>query len=62
MSKKPKRKKIAAYIRDCMAARREWASSEEGRRKLGPGMPTIPGLQEYDQILAFVEGREWPDR
>lgn len=62
MGKRPKRKQIAAFIRQCMDERRAWASSPDGLRKLGPGSPTIPGLQEYDQVLAFVEGREWPDR
>jgi hypothetical protein len=44
-----------------------WYHTENGLRpftpeEMDPGMPTIPGLQEYDQILAFVEGCEWPDR
>jgi hypothetical protein len=60
--KKPKRKEIAEYIRQCIEARRAWANSDEGYAKLGPGSPSIPGLQEYYQVLAFVEGRDWPDR
>lgn len=59
---KPKRKEIVKFIRQCMDERRAWADTAEGRKRLGPGSPNIPGLQEYDQVLAFVEGREWPDR
>ena len=58
----PKNKQIAKYIRYCIEKRQEWASSEDGYKRLGPGSPTIPGMEEYYQILAFVEGRSWPDR
>jgi hypothetical protein len=58
----PKNDQISKYIRLCIEKRQEWASSEDGYKKLGPGSPTVPGLQEYYQILAFVEGRTWPDR
>ena len=57
-----KGKSKKAFIMKCEEERRAWASSPEGYARLGPGFLTIPGLQEYYQILAFVEGREWPDR
>ena len=53
---------IVAYIERRMRERREWAASEDGRKILGPGSPTIPGLEEYDRILRFVrdyDEREW---
>jgi uncharacterized protein YodC (DUF2158 family) len=53
---------IAAYIEQCIELRHEWASSPDGFARLGPGSPTVPGLEEYGQILAFVKGKEWPDR
>jgi hypothetical protein len=59
MAAKPTPKEIADFIRKCMDERRAWAASDEGLTMLGPGMATIPGLQEYDQVLAFVEGRKW---
>ena len=58
----PKNKQIANYIRLCIEQRQEWASSEDGYKRLGSGSPTVPGLEEYYRILAFVEGRTWPDR
>ena len=58
---KPTLRQIENYIKKCMKERRAWADTPEGRKKLGPGSPTIPGLQEYDQILKFVQGKEWPD-
>ena len=54
--KLPTNEEITKYIKLCIEKRQEWASSEDGYKKLGPGM------QEYYQILAFVEGRKYPDR
>jgi hypothetical protein len=62
MPKLPTADETAIFIRKCAEERRAWAASPEGIKALGPGMATIPGLQEYDQVLAFVEGRPWPDR
>lgn len=56
------KKDLAAYIRKCIDLRMDWACSPDGYQSLGPGSPTVPGLQEYFQILAYVEGREYPDR
>jgi hypothetical protein len=62
MKNKPNNKQIAEYIRRCISLRREWADSPDGYKRLGLGSPIIPGLEEYDQILAFVENRKWPER
>ena len=59
---RPSNRRIAAYIRQCIEERQEWARSPDGYKRLGPGSPLVPGMQEYDQILAFVDGRKWPDR
>ena len=59
---KPSKSEIIAYIKLCIERRHEWAKSPDGYRRLGPGSPTVPGLEEYGQILAFIEGRSWPDR
>ncbi len=53
---------LASFIRQCIEERQAWASSPEGYRELGPGSPTVPGMQEYFQILAYVEGREFFNR
>lgn len=59
---KPNNEEISKYIEKCIKERRDWANSSEGYKALGAGSPTIPGLQEYYQILSFVNNEKWPDR
>lgn len=58
IARKDEREKIRQFVRSCIDARLEWAQSEDGRRVLGPGSPTVPGLQEYYTILAYLDYRD----
>lgn len=62
LGRKFERERILKYIEQMEKDRRAWAASPEGIRQLGPGSPTIPGLQDMYQIMAFIENRPWPDR
>lgn len=46
---------IFEFVQQLIDQRREWADSEKGREVLGPGSPTIPGLQEYHRVLDYIE-------
>lgn len=48
------REKILDYINDRIQARLLWAESSHGRKALGPGSPTIPGLEDMSFIEYFV--------
>lgn len=58
MSAKKERKAFREFIEASIANRRAWASSEEGYKALGPGMPTIPGLQDLHFILDWINARD----
>lgn len=58
MSARKERKAFRQFIEASIANRRAWAESEEGRRALGPGMPTIPGLQDLNFILEWLKARD----
>lgn len=48
---------VERYVTALIDARLKWAASDEGRRVLGPGSPTVPGLQDLyaikNRILAI---------
>lgn len=52
---KPTVNSICQFIRHCISERRKWANSKEGVAILGPGSPTIPGMQEYYRILHYAK-------
>lgn len=49
--------KMHAWLLSMIEARLQWADSPEGRAELGPGSPTIPGLQDLyamrDKVIAL---------
>lgn len=49
-----KLRKIARFLECSIDNRIVWASSPEGVSVLGPGSPTVPGLQDLYGILSFV--------
>lgn len=51
----PAHANIERFIVKLMRERRNWADSPEGRKELGPGSPAIPGLQDMQRILKFVQ-------
>lgn len=51
---KPSREEIISFIERCVEERQSWACSEEGYKRLGPGSPTVPGMQEYTRILRYA--------
>lgn len=51
---KAARNKVIAFIDQMIKARLDWANSPEGRKALGPGSPTIPGMQDMCVMRAFV--------
>lgn len=58
MGARKERKAFREFIEASIANRRAWAESEDGRRALGPGSPTIPGLQDLHFILDWIKARE----
>jgi ferric-dicitrate binding protein FerR (iron transport regulator) len=58
MGAKKERKAFREFIEASIANRRAWADSEDGRRALGPGSPTIPGLQDLHFILDWIKARD----
>ena len=46
--------KMTARVQTMINARLEWAASDEGREKLGPGSPTIPGLQDLNMMRDYL--------
>lgn len=46
--------KMMAHVDMMIGARREWAESDEGRKTLGPGSPTIPGLQDMYAMRDYL--------
>lgn len=58
MAKKRKKvtvKSILEFVNELIDARYEWAQSPDGRARLGPGMPTIPGLEEWFRVRDYIE-------
>lgn len=51
------RQAFREFIKASIANRRRWADSEEGMKALGPGSPTIPGLQDLCFILDWINAR-----
>jgi hypothetical protein len=47
--------RVADFVDRLIAARLAWANSCEGRRVLGPGSPTVPGLQDLYAIKHVIE-------
>jgi hypothetical protein len=58
MGARKERKAFREFIEASIANRRAWAASDDGRRALGPGMPTIPGLQDLHFILDWINARD----
>lgn len=58
MGAKKERKAFREFIEASIANRRAWAESEDGRRALGPGTPTIPGLQDLNFVLEWIKARD----
>lgn len=58
MSARKERRAFRQFIEASIANRRAWAESDEGRRALGPGSPTIPGLQDLHFILEWIKARD----
>jgi len=48
--------KMMARVQQMIDARREWAESDEGRQRLGPGSTTIPGLQDMHAMRDYLVG------
>ena len=49
------RNRIRQFVVDLIEARHEWAQSEDGIKQLGRGHPTIPGMQDLNHILHFID-------
>lgn len=62
MGAKKERKAFREFIEASIASRRAWADSEDGIRTLGPGMQTIPGLQDLHFILEWIKARDANDK
>lgn len=58
MGARKERKAFRAFIEASIASRRAWANSDDGRRVLGPGSPTIPGLQDLQFVLEWINARD----
>ena len=58
MSAKKEREKLRRFIRASIENRLAWARSDDGVRTLGPGSPTVPGLQDFYVILAWLDARD----
>lgn len=58
MGARKERKKFKEFIEASIASRSAWASSEDGRRVLGPGSPAVPGLQDLHFILEWLNARD----
>ena len=58
MGAKKERQAFREFIEASIANRRAWADSDDGRRVLGPGMATIPGLQDLHFILDWIKARD----
>lgn len=58
MGARKERQAFREFIEASIANRRAWADSDEGRRVLGPGMVTIPGLQDLHFILDWINARD----
>lgn len=54
---KKERKEFRRFIERSIQNRLEWANSEAGRRALGPGSPTVPGLQDLYAVLDWIKRR-----
>lgn len=52
------REALRRFIKASIKNRLAWANSEDGRRVLGPGSPTVPGLQDFYAILSFLDARD----
>lgn len=48
--------KMMARVVMMIDARRAWAESSEGRAILGPGSPTIPGMQDLYAMKDYLTG------
>lgn len=49
------RKRILDFVKRRIDERRKWAESEDGKKTLGPGHPTIPGMEDLEVIRHFIE-------
>jgi hypothetical protein len=54
---KSERGEICSYVETLIKARVAWAASPEGRKQLGPGSPTVPGLQDLCSVRDFIHAR-----
>lgn len=46
------REKVMKFVQALIDARLVWANSAAGRKVLGPGSPTVPGLQDLRHRVA----------
>lgn len=58
MGARKERRAFREFIEASIKNRRSWASSEDGVRALGPGSPTVPGLQDLHFILDWINARD----
>lgn len=58
MGGKAERKALRRFVEQSIKNRLDWASSKDGHRVLGAGSPTVPGLQDFYAILAFIDARD----
>lgn len=54
-ARRKERERLRKIVLRLIKARREWANSPDGYEKLGPGSPTVPGLQEYYAVLEWLK-------
>lgn len=62
MSARSERKALRRFVEASIQNRLAWAASDDGRRQLGPGSPTVPGLQDFYCILAWLDARDNRDQ
>jgi hypothetical protein len=47
--------RVSDYVDRLIAARLDWTRSPEGRKQLGPGSPTVPGLQDLYAVRDAID-------